>query len=70
MSLTLNDTQLELLKLFNHVQDEKDLKEIKSLLVAYLSEKVVRTADNSFDERKYTSAVFEKWKHEHYRKSA
>jgi hypothetical protein len=44
MSNTLNETQLEILKLFSHEQSEEDLQEIKSLLVTYHSEKVVSEA--------------------------
>lgn len=68
MSNSLNDAQLEILKLFSHEQSEEDLQEIKSLLVAYLSDKVVREADRAFDERSYTLTVFDKWKREHFRK--
>ena len=70
MHIPFNNTQLEILKLLNHLKDEKDLAEIKSLLAAYLSDKVVRHADNAFDEKKYTATIFEKWKKEHFRKSA
>lgn len=68
MSNPLNETQLEILKLFSHEQSEEDLQEIKSLLVTYLSEKVVREADKAYEERNYTQAVFNKWKKEHFRK--
>ncbi len=68
MSAALNNTQLEILKMFSHEQPEEDLKEIKSLLIAYLSDKVTREADKAFDEKGYTSDVFEKWKSEHFRK--
>ncbi len=70
MTVALNNTQLEILKLMEYLKDEKDLAEIKSLLVAYLADKVVRSADKSFDEKKNTTAVFESWKKEHFRKSA
>ena len=70
MEAALNNTQLEILKLFSANQSEEDLKEIKSLLVAYLSDKVVREADKAADEKKYTMETFEKWKHDHFRKSA
>lgn len=68
MSNPLNKTQLEILKLFSHEQSEEDLQEIKSLLVTYLSEKVVREADKAFGDKNYTQAVFDKWKKEHFRK--
>jgi hypothetical protein len=70
METALNNTQLEILKLFSANQSEEDLKEIKSLLVAYLSDKVVREADKAADEKLYTQQTFERWKMEHFRKSA
>jgi hypothetical protein len=70
MEAALNDTQLEILNLFSGDQSEEDLKEIKSLLVTYLSDKVVREADKAADAKHYTQETFEKWKREHFRKSA
>lgn len=70
MASPLNKTQLEILKLFQQEQSEEDLKEIKSLLVTYLTDKVSRSADKAFDEKAYSVDVFEKWKKEHFRKSA
>jgi hypothetical protein len=70
MQTALNPAQLEILKVLQYLKDEKDLAEIKSLLVAYLSDKVVRSADTAFDEKGYTAEVFEKWKGMHFRKSA
>lgn len=68
MSNPLNETQLEILKLFSHEQSEEDLQEIKSLLVTYLCEKAVREADKAFEDKNYTQAVFNRWKKEHFRK--
>ena len=68
MPIALNDIQLEILKLFQHDQSPEDLMEIKSLLVAYLADKVAREADKAFDEKGYTTAVFEHWKNDHFRK--
>ena len=48
----------------------EDLKEIKSLLIAYLSDKVTREADKSFNEKGYSPAVFDQWKNDHFRKSS
>lgn len=66
----LNASQLEILKVLDYLKEESDLAEIKSLLIAYLSDKVVRSADNTSEEKKYTAEIFEKWKSEHFRKSA
>jgi len=70
MDAALNNTQLEILNLFSANQSEEDLKEIKSLLITYLSDKVVREADKVADVKHYTQQTFEKWKLEHFRKSA
>jgi hypothetical protein len=70
MKAALNNTQLEILNLFSGNQSEEDLKEIKSLLITYLSDKVVREADKAADAKHYTQQTFEKWKMEHFRKPA
>jgi len=69
MSTALNDVQLEILKLFRHDQSPEDLKEIRSLLVTYLSDKVTREADKAYDQKGYTTEVFDQWKRDHFRKS-
>jgi hypothetical protein len=70
MSVALNTTQLEILKLFRNDQTEEELQEIRSLLSAYLSAKVTFEADKAFKEKGYTTAIFEEWKKEHFRKTA
>ncbi len=70
MPAPLNDAQLEILKLFSHEQTEEEMAEIKSLLVTYLAHKMTREADSAFDEKRYTTEIFEQWKKEHFRKSA
>ena len=68
MEPQFNDTQLELLKLFSYYQSEEDLKELKSLLKVYLSNKVVKEADKAFEEKNYSQKIFDLWKSEHFRK--
>lgn len=70
MSVALNNTQLEILKLFRNDQSEEELQEIKSLLIAYLASKVTFEADKASEEKGYAADVFEKWKSEHFRKTA
>ena len=70
MPVALNSTQLEILKLFRNDQSEEELQEIRSLLIAYLTNKVTFEADKAFDEKGYTDTVFENWKQEHFRKTA
>ena len=69
METTLNKIQREILKLFSNNQSEEDLKEIKSLLIGYLSDKVVREADKISNAKQYTQETFKKWKLDHFRKS-
>ena len=70
MPVALNNIQLEILKLFRNDQSEEELQEIKSLLIAYLADKVTFEADKAFGEKGYSTAIFEKWKQEHFRKTA
>ncbi|MDO3641693.1 hypothetical protein [Mucilaginibacter sp. L3T2-6] len=70
MATALNSTQLEILKLFRNEQPEEELQEIKSLLIAYLANKVTFEADKAFAEKGYAETIFEKWKQEHFRKTA
>jgi hypothetical protein len=70
MPVALNNTQLEILKLFRNDQPEEELQEIRSLLISYLSAKVTFEADKAFQEKGYATTVFEKWKQEHFRKTA
>ena len=68
MATALNNVQLEILKLFSEDQSEQELREIKSLLIAYLADKVTREADTVFDEKGYTNEIFSSWKTEHFRR--
>lgn len=70
VNTALNKAQLEILNLLKSEDSEEDLKEIKSLIIAYLSFKVTREADKAFEQKGYSQEVFEKWKQEHFRKSA
>ena len=70
MPVALNTAQLEILKLFRNDQTEEELQELKSLLTALLAAKVTFEADNAFQENGYTNTIFEKWKQEHFRKTA
>ena len=60
--------QKEIFNLIQDIQSEDELSEIKSLLVAYLSDRVVREADKAVTENNYSADVFTKWKDEHFRK--
>ena len=65
----LNVHQLEILKLFTRSLDEKDLIEIKRLIVNYLSQKITGLADEVWEEKNWSDEDIEKMLHEHQRTS-
>ncbi len=63
----LNPLQLEILKLFSNYKSENELRELKELLVNYLSKKVVQEADAAFEAKNYDTSTIEQWKKSHVR---
>lgn len=57
----LTKMQLELLKSFKHITDEKQLKEVKSLLNFYFRKKLDEAVEKAENERNYTSHIYEEW---------
>ncbi len=70
MPIELSYTHKEIINLIQDIRSLKELEEIKSLLITYMSYKVSNEADKAFSDKGYTEAIFEKWKNEHFRKSA
>ncbi len=70
MAVQLSYTHKEIINLIQDIKSSKELEEIKSLLISYFSYRVTKEADKVVAEKKYTDAIFEKWKNEHFRKSA
>jgi hypothetical protein len=70
MALNLTYVQKEIFNLIHDIKSEKELNEIKSLLISYFSDRVTREADKAFNEKEFPMEVFEKWKQEHFRKRA
>lgn len=64
LKMPLNQTQIEILKLFSQPLNESDLKEIKSLLVRHLSEKFSKKIDNISAKKGYTQRDFDNWLNE------
>ena len=63
----LNKTQLEILKLFNHPLNNKDLVELKQVLIDFLMHKLVIEADRSIDEKGLSGEEVNNWRFEHNR---
>jgi hypothetical protein len=57
----LTQMQLELLKSFQFVTDEKQLKEIKSLLNFYFRKNLDSAIDKAEHEKGFTAAIYEEW---------
>jgi hypothetical protein len=66
-ALSLNPTQLAILKMFESHKSEEDLKRLKKVLVNYLFDCAIAEADRVWEERGYTAETVEQWKHEHMR---
>ena len=56
---SLNNHQLEILKLFTSNLDEADLIEIKRLIVKYLAEKATGLADEQWEKNEWTNQDME-----------
>jgi len=56
----LNQHQLDILKLFSRELEEKDLIEIKRLIVKYLADKVTGMADEVWDKNNWSQEDMEK----------
>ncbi len=63
----LSNMQLELLKLFSRDIEENDLKEIKKLIVKYLSKKLSEKADATWEEKNWTNEDMDKFLNTHMR---
>ncbi len=57
----LTQIQLELLKSFRFIADEKQLSEVKSLLNFYFRCKLDEAITREENSRDYTAAVYQQW---------
>jgi hypothetical protein len=67
LEIPLNKSQLEILNFFSRELDEKDLLEIKRLIVSYLGEKITNLADQVWDEKNWTQEDMENLINSHNR---
>lgn len=64
---SLNTIQLDILKLFEVIKSEKDISELKQVLIQFLSKKTIEEADRAFDEKNYSQETLSDWKDSHFR---
>ena len=66
----LNTAQREILQLLSLPMNDRDLAELKTLIIEFLAKRTVEEADAAFDKKGYTADDIQAWKHEHMRKSS
>ncbi|MBL0310571.1 MAG: hypothetical protein IPP77_13125 [Bacteroidetes bacterium] len=57
----LTQMQLELLKSFRYIADEKQLGEVKSLLNFYFRSKLDQAITREESNRNYTASIYQQW---------
>jgi len=57
----LTEAQLEVLKTLRHVNDEKELKEVKQLLNFYFRKKLDEATDKAESAQGFSASVYEQW---------
>ena len=67
INFPLSKVQLELLKLFSRDIEDNDLKEIKKLIVKYLSNKLSKDADKVWEEKNWSNEDMDKFLNTHMR---
>ena len=67
--LPLSNIQLELLKLFSRDMEDKDVIEIKRLIVKYLAKKLSIKANEVWEEKNWTNEDMENMLHSNLRKA-
>lgn len=64
-----NNAQLELLKVFSHDLAEKELLDLRKLIVSFFAEKLIKQADKKWNEMQWTDEDMDKLLGEKLRKS-
>ena len=57
----LSEAQLEVLKTLRHVNDEKELKEVKQLLTFFFRKKLDAAIDKAESVQGFSASVYEQW---------
>jgi len=65
----LTNVQLELLKVFSHNLADEDLKELKDVLTNFFAERLVKRANQVWEEKEWTEEDIQRMLHTKMRKS-
>lgn len=63
----LTNLQLELLQLFRYEVEEDELEEIRSMLVTYFADRIIKDMDDLFAENDWGEEKIEEWENTHMR---
>lgn len=66
----LTEQQLELLKSFKYLRNEKSINEVRELLSLYYEHKLDGAIDKAETERNYTKEIYESWLNSQKNKNA
>lgn len=64
LKLPLTNVQIELMKLYSTNLSEKELEELKNVLVQFYADKAIALANKLWDKRNLTDADMEAWLNE------
>jgi hypothetical protein len=69
MENSLNNTQLEILKMFRYDLPQKQWDEIREMIAQYFADKVTKEVDALWDEKGWSEETMQEWAKEHMRTS-
>ena len=70
LAAPLNKVQLDILKLFSQPMNDKDAAELNELLIDFLMEKLIKSADYSIEKEGLTTEDVDNWRFEHNRRAS
>lgn len=65
----ITNLQLELMKLFSVDLSEKQILDLKNVLVKFFSEQATKEMDSLWNKNKWNNKTMKKWANEHLRKT-
>ncbi|WP_375577906.1 hypothetical protein ABWH96_12705 [Marivirga tractuosa] len=69
MENSLNNTQLEILKMFRYDLPQEQWDEIREMIAKYFADKVTKEVDALWDEKGWSEETMKEWSKEHMRSS-
>lgn len=67
MESSLNNTQLEILKMFRYDLPQEQWDELRTMIAQYFADKVTKEVDALWDEKGWSEEKMKEWSKEHMR---